>query len=101
VAVHGLPTLLPRRAAPRLVRELAQALDEAGKLPDAAELLDHVVHSMACRRSVMAGDELSPEEIDGCSRPPRARPRPDLSARAADARALHRRRSGARVSTGR
>ena len=65
VAVHGLPTLLPRRAAPRLVRELAQALDEAGKLPDAAELLDHVVHSMACRRSVMAGDELSPEEIDG------------------------------------
>ena len=34
------------------------------KLPDAEQLLDHVVHSMACRRSVMAGDELSTEEIE-------------------------------------
>jgi DNA mismatch repair protein MutL len=64
VAVHALPALLKRRAGPRLVRELVAALGESGSLPGAEELLDHVVHSMACRRSVMAGDELAPQEIE-------------------------------------
>jgi DNA mismatch repair protein MutL len=64
VAVHGLPVLIKRRAAPELVRELVAALEGGEKLPEAEELLDHVVHSMACRRSVMAGDELSQEEIE-------------------------------------
>jgi len=64
IAVHGLPTLFQRRAAARLVRELVAALAQDARLPDAAELLDHVVHRMACRRSVMAGDELAPAEID-------------------------------------
>ena len=65
IAVHGLPSLLPRRHVPRLVRELAEALGVGGSLPDAHELLEHVVHRMACRRSVMAGDALGPEEIQG------------------------------------
>jgi DNA mismatch repair protein MutL len=64
VAVHGLSALLPRRAGPRLVRELVAALADEERLSGPAELLDHVVHSMACRRSVMAGDELSPSEIE-------------------------------------
>ena len=64
VAVHGLPSLLKRRAGPRLVRELVAALSDGEKLPGPEQLLDHVVHSMACRRSVMAGDELAPEEIE-------------------------------------
>ncbi len=64
VAVHGLPVLLKRRAGPALVRELVAALGEGRTLPGPEELLDHVVHSMACRRSVMAGDELGPEEIE-------------------------------------
>jgi DNA mismatch repair protein MutL len=65
VAVHGLPALLKRRAGPRLVREVVAALADGEKLPGAEQLLDHVVHSMACRRSVMAGDDLAPEEIEG------------------------------------
>jgi len=64
VAVHGLPVLLKRRAGPALVREIVSALGEGEKLPGPEELLDHVVHSMACRRSVMAGDVLAPEEIE-------------------------------------
>ena len=63
VAVHGLPALLKRRAGPRLVREIVAALADGEKLPGPEQLLDHVVHSMACRRSVMAGDALAPEEI--------------------------------------
>jgi len=62
VAVHGLPALFPRRAAARLVRELVATLSEGGELPGPVELLEHVVHSMACRRSVMAGDELDERE---------------------------------------
>jgi DNA mismatch repair protein MutL len=64
VAVHGLPSLLQRRAGPRLVHEIVAALGAGEKPPEPEGLLDHVVHSMACRRSVMAGDELAPEEIE-------------------------------------
>jgi len=64
VAVHGLPVLLKRRAGAALVRELVATLEGGERLPDPGALLDHVVHSMACRRSVMAGDELAPEEIE-------------------------------------
>jgi DNA mismatch repair protein MutL len=64
VAVHALPVLLKRRAGPRLVREIVAALSDGEKLPGPEQLLDHVVHSMACRRSVMAGDALAPEEIE-------------------------------------
>jgi len=63
VALHGLTTLLPRRAAPRLVRELVAALADEERLSGPAELLDHVVHTMACRRSVMAGDDLDESEV--------------------------------------
>jgi DNA mismatch repair protein MutL len=62
VAVHALPALLKRSAGPRLVRELVAALSEGCQLPGPEELLEHVIHSMACRRSVMAGDTLAPEE---------------------------------------
>ena len=65
VAVHGLPALLKRRAGPRLVREIVAALADGEKPPGPEQLLDHVVHSMACRRSVMAGDVLEPSEIEG------------------------------------
>jgi DNA mismatch repair protein MutL len=68
VAVHALPALLPRKAGPRLVREIVAALGEGRSLPGPEELLEHVVHSMACRRSVMAGDVLGPEEIEGLLR---------------------------------
>ena len=64
VAIHGLPALLARRFGSRLVREIVAALADGEKLPGPEELLDHVVHSMACRRSVMAGDVLAPEEIE-------------------------------------
>jgi len=63
VALHGLTTLLPRRAAPRLVRELVAALADEERLSGPEELLDHVVHTMACRRSVMAGDDLDESEV--------------------------------------
>jgi DNA mismatch repair protein MutL len=63
VAVGALPALLERSDAPRIVREALRLFERGGALPDAAELLDEVFHSMACRASVMAGDELGDTEI--------------------------------------
>ena len=63
VAVHGLPAFFGHRAGVRLVRELVVSLGGGAALSEAGELLDHVVHGMACRRSVMAGDDLGPGEI--------------------------------------
>jgi DNA mismatch repair protein MutL len=65
VALHALPALLKRASAPRLVHELVAALADGRELPGPEALLEHVFHSMACRRSVMAGDRLAPDEIDG------------------------------------
>ena len=47
------------------MREIVAALADGEKPPGPEQLLDHVVHSMACRRSVMAGDVLEPSEIEG------------------------------------
>ncbi len=63
IAVHGLPALMKRSSAAGLVRAIVASLAESARLPGAEELLDHVVHRMACRSSVMAGDELDAQEI--------------------------------------
>jgi len=61
VAVHGVPHLLVRARAERVVRDLVAELGRAAKRPfgDAADL---VLATMACHGSVRAGDVLSREE---------------------------------------
>lgn len=63
IAVHGLPARLRRPDAAGLVADLVRVLEESGKPPDADEVLEEVLHSAACRSSVMAGDELGEEAI--------------------------------------
>jgi DNA mismatch repair protein MutL len=62
VAVHGVPTLVKRRSAERIVRDIAAELGRQAKRPfgDAADL---VLATMACHGSVRAGDMLSREEV--------------------------------------
>ena len=45
------------------MRDLTSMLERLGKVPPAGELLEEVLHSMACRGSVMAGDALSDEDV--------------------------------------
>lgn len=62
VAVQGMPTVLSRTDPKQLVKALAVEQREDGKNP----LSEHIAerfHSMACRASVMSGDQLTDEEI--------------------------------------
>ena len=63
IAVHGLPALLRRPKPTELVRELLATFEARRVAPSPGELLGDVLHSMACRSSVMAGDDLDELEI--------------------------------------
>jgi DNA mismatch repair protein MutL len=45
------------------VRDVLELVEERGRAPDAAEVLEEVLHRAACRASVMAGDPLDQAEI--------------------------------------
>jgi DNA mismatch repair protein MutL len=64
VAVHGMPARMRRPNAEELVHAVVHALESGDGPPDAATLLEDTLASRACRSSVMAGDELSPSEIE-------------------------------------
>ena len=63
LAVSGLPARLRRPDAQGLVNDLCAILEETGRPPRAEDVIEEVLHSMACRSSVMAGDELNQESI--------------------------------------
>lgn len=65
MAIHAIPSLMvERKVAPvQFVRDLIDLLSDAPSI-DAAELLERIVATMACKAAIKAGEPLSPEEID-------------------------------------
>jgi DNA mismatch repair protein MutL len=63
IAVQGVPARLGHDDCEGLVRDAVEVIASRGRPPEAVELLEDVLHSRACRSSVMAGDDLSQEEI--------------------------------------
>ncbi|HIF42335.1 MAG TPA: DNA mismatch repair endonuclease MutL [Planctomycetes bacterium] len=63
VAVHGLPARLRNPDVEGVVRDLVDVLGRTGKAPGAEDVIEEVLHSSACRSSVMAGDSLTEDEI--------------------------------------
>lgn len=43
---------------------MLEPLFSGGKTPDRRDLLDELLHTIACKAAIKAGDRLSPEEID-------------------------------------
>ncbi|QDV74989.1 DNA mismatch repair endonuclease MutL [Botrimarina mediterranea] len=64
VLVHSFPAMLRRLTPGETLRDLAaQLASEAGKAPDARDVLDELLHTMSCKAAVKYGDPLSDEEI--------------------------------------
>jgi DNA mismatch repair protein MutL len=64
VLCSAYPAMLSRSPAAELLREMVEPLVSAGKSPGHRELLDSLLHRMACHAAVKAGDRLAPSEIE-------------------------------------
>jgi DNA mismatch repair protein MutL len=61
--VVGYPAMLAKLRPSELLRSLAAQLLEGGKTPERRDLLDDLLHMIACKAAIKAGDPLSPEEV--------------------------------------
>jgi DNA mismatch repair protein MutL len=63
VLVVGYPAMLANINPVELLRELLDRLASGGRQPDRRDLLDDLLHTIACKAAIKAGDRLKPEEI--------------------------------------
>ena len=64
VLVSGYPAMLANMNPAEVMHALLEQLLAGGKSPDRGQLLDELLHTIACRAAIKAGDRLAPEEID-------------------------------------
>lgn len=63
ILVSSYPAMLANLNVGALVREVIDDLLGGTEPPDRRDLLDHLLHTIACKAAVKAGDKLTPEEI--------------------------------------
>ena len=63
ILVHSYPAMLKKTSPGDMLRTILESLMGAGKQPDAKDLLNHLLSTIACKAAVKAGDPLTPEEI--------------------------------------
>ena len=63
ILIHSYPAMLKNTTPGDMLRTVLESLMTAGKQPDAKDLLNHLLSTIACKAAVKAGDPLSPEEI--------------------------------------
>ncbi|MFT7487104.1 MAG: DNA mismatch repair protein MutL [Candidatus Paceibacteria bacterium] len=63
VAVQGMPARVRHPDPMGLVRDVAQILATTGKSPKPEDVIEEVLHSAACRSSIMAGDALTEDAM--------------------------------------
>jgi DNA mismatch repair protein MutL len=59
----GYPAMLANMAPVEVLRALLERILAEGKQPDRHDLLDELLHTIACKAAIKAGDRLSPAEI--------------------------------------
>jgi DNA mismatch repair protein MutL len=62
--VTAYPAMLANMSPADVLREMLDNLVTSGRQPDRRQLLDTLLHSIACKAAVKAGDRLKPDEID-------------------------------------
>jgi len=63
ILISAYPTMLRKSSPGDVLRQALESIIAAGKDPDARDLLNHLLNSMACKAAIKAGDRLSSEEI--------------------------------------
>jgi DNA mismatch repair protein MutL len=61
--IGSYPAMLAKLRPADLLRTLVERLVDGGKAPDRRDLLDELLHMIACKAAIKAGDRLTPEEV--------------------------------------
>jgi DNA mismatch repair protein MutL len=64
VLVSGYPAMLANMSPAEVLRALVERLLAGGTSPEQSELLDDLLHTVACKAAIKAGDRLSPAEVE-------------------------------------
>jgi DNA mismatch repair protein MutL len=63
VLIAGFPAMLANMNPVEMLHALLERLLAGGKQPDRRDLLDDLLHTIACKAAIKAGDRLTPGEI--------------------------------------
>ncbi|HVX09763.1 MAG TPA: DNA mismatch repair endonuclease MutL [Pirellulales bacterium] len=61
--VSSYPAMLTGASPEEILRSVTEHLTAGGRLPERRHLLDELLHMLACKAAIKAGDPLAPEEI--------------------------------------
>lgn len=64
VLVSSYPTMLSAMRPSAVLQSLLGQLGSDGKPPDRRDLVDDLLHTIACKAAIKAGDRLAPEEME-------------------------------------
>lgn len=63
VLVSSYPAMLANLSPAEMLRQVVELLVTCHKTPERRDLLDELLHMIACKAAVKAGDHLAPEEV--------------------------------------
>ncbi len=63
VLVSSYPAMLANLAPADMLRQVVEQLIATSRTPERRDLLDELLHMIACKAAIKAGDRLAPEEI--------------------------------------
>src|SRR5580704_16646188 len=64
VLLTAYPAILAQADHDRILRDAAESLGSSGQRPSRRDILDSLLHLMACKAAVKAGQRLKPEEME-------------------------------------
>jgi len=64
VLVSSYPAMLANLSPAEVLRELVEKLLVGGRKPEARDLIDELLHTIACKAAVKFGDRLTSEEVE-------------------------------------